>query len=110
MSLSLARGRNVKGGNGLSGFVHEFGLLGFGIFIVAAWKGLHILSGNNFFRSFLALAAIPLMAIGQHYLSNPLFLGLMFLGKSCWKITEENGMNTADYILDMNLGMTRVRR
>jgi hypothetical protein len=99
-----------KIGNGLSGFVHRFGLLGFGVFIVAAWKGLHILSGNNFFRSFLAVAAIPLMLIGQHYLNGPLFLGLMFLGKSRCKSTEENGMSTGDYILDMNLGMTRVRR
>jgi hypothetical protein len=102
--ISLTSG---KGGNGLSGFVHKFGLLGFGVFIVAAWKGLHILSGNNFFRSFLAVAAILLILIGQYYLNGPLFLGLMFLGKSRWKSTEENGMNTRDYILDMNLGMTR---
>jgi hypothetical protein len=97
-------------GNGLSGFVHGFGFLGLGVFVAAAWKGLHILSGNNFFRSFLASAAILLMLNGESFLSFPLFLGLMFLGKSRWKSPEQNGMNTGDHIHDMNLGLTRVSK
>jgi hypothetical protein len=84
-------------GNGLSGFVHGFGLLGLGIFVITAWKGLYVLSGNNLFRSFLALAAILLMLTSEPYLNFPLFLGLMFLEKSRWKSAEENRMNTRDY-------------
>jgi hypothetical protein len=84
-------------GNGLTGFVHGFGFLGLGVFVSAAWKGLHILSGNNFFRSFLASAAILLMLNGEAFLNFPLFLGLMFLGKSRWKSMEENSMNSRDY-------------
>jgi hypothetical protein len=84
-------------GNGLLGFVHTFGLLGLGVFVAAAWKGLYILSGNNFFRSVLAVAAILLMSNGEGFLRSPLFLGLMFLEKSRWKSTEEKRMNTRDY-------------
>jgi hypothetical protein len=97
-------------GNGISGFVHELGLLGLGIFIAAAWKGLHILSGNIFFRSFLAAAAILLILTSQSYLNYPLFRGLMFLGKSRWKSTEKNGMNTGNYTHDMNLELTRISK
>jgi hypothetical protein len=91
--MFITKGR----GNGFTGFIHAFGLLGFWGFIAAAWKGLYILSGNNFFRSFLAVAAILLMLNGEAYLNFPLFLGLMFLQKSRWKSAEENGMNTRDH-------------
>jgi hypothetical protein len=97
-------------GNGLSGFVHTFGLLGLGVFVAAAWKGLYILSGNNFFRSVLAVTAILLMSNGEGFLNSPLFLGLMFLGKSRWKSIEENGISTRDYVHDMNLGLTGISK
>ena len=72
-------------GNGLSGFTHSFGLLGLGIFIITTWKGLNVLSGNNFFRNSIAMLTILLSLNGEQFLNHPLFLGLMFLQKSGWK-------------------------
>jgi hypothetical protein len=69
-------------GNGLTGFVHGFGLLGFGIFVISTWKGLNMLSGSSFFRGSIGMLAILLMLNGEQFLAFPLFLGLMFLQKS----------------------------
>jgi hypothetical protein len=98
----FAKGR----ANGLSSFVHGFGFFGLGIFIFAAWKGLHLLSRNNFFRSSLAIAVILLILIDEAFLQYPLFLGLMFLEKSRRKSAKENAAKNQDY--EANLGPSEV--
>ena len=66
-------------GNGVSDFIHKFGLVGMGIFIFFAWKGLHMLSAGDYLRTSLAMLAVLMSLQSEVFLNFPLYLGLMFL-------------------------------
>jgi hypothetical protein len=98
----------TAGGDGISDFVHGFGFVGFGIFAIAAWKGLHALSGNSLFRSSVAFAVILLILVGQKMLYYPLFLGLMFLDKRYRNPGTGSASRTRDTLHDGTRGRVDV--
>lgn len=66
-------------GNGLSGYLRQFGVVGLGTFIVALWVGLGRIGTGIAVRIWI-LAVILLTLNGEYFLDYPLFLGLHFLG------------------------------
>jgi hypothetical protein len=72
--------RRTKGaGNGFSGFIHRFGILGMITFVLFAWKGFYKLSRESLLRSVMAILAILMSLIGEEFLHFPPYLGLMFV-------------------------------
>ena len=75
--------RRTKGsGNGFSGFIHRFGILGMITFALSAWRGFYKLSRESLLRSVMAILAILMSLIGEEFLYFPPYLGLMFVTKS----------------------------
>jgi hypothetical protein len=72
--------RRTKGaGNGFSGFIHRFGILGMITFVLFAWRGFYRLSRESLLRSVTAILAILMSLIGEEFLIFPPYLGLMFV-------------------------------
>ncbi|MDQ3840498.1 MAG: hypothetical protein M3297_14660, partial [Thermoproteota archaeon] len=75
--------RRTKGaGNGFSGFIHRFGILGMITFALFAWRGFYELSRESLLRSVAAILAILMSLIGEEFLLFALYPGLMFITKS----------------------------
>ena len=75
--------RRTKGsGNGFSGFIHRFGILGMITFVLFTWRGFYKLSRESVLRSVAAILAILMSLIGEEFLLFSLYLGLMFITKS----------------------------
>jgi hypothetical protein len=72
--------RRTKGsGNGFSGFIHRFGILGMITFALFAWRGFYKLSRESLLRSVTAILAILMSLFGEEFLYYPPYLGLMFI-------------------------------
>jgi hypothetical protein len=72
--------RRTKGaGNGFSGFIHRFGILGMITFALFAWRGFYKLSRESLLRSVMAIFAILMSLIGEEFLHYSLYPGLMFI-------------------------------
>jgi hypothetical protein len=70
----------IKGaGNGFSGFIHRFGILGMITFALFAWRGFYKLSRESLLRSVMAILATLMSLIGEEFLIFPPYLGLMFV-------------------------------
>jgi O-antigen ligase len=67
-------------GNGMSNFLANFGVIGFGTFLLGLGRGANHIGGKS--RGFLLgfIAATLLVLQGEPFLGFPIFLGLMFLG------------------------------
>jgi hypothetical protein len=75
--------RRTKGaGNGFSGFIHRFGILGMITFALFAWRGFYKLSRESLLRSMMAILATLMSLIGEEFLYFPTYLGLMFIATS----------------------------
>lgn len=69
-------------GNGFSGFIAKFGLLGMGTFLFFCWRSFYRLSGFSSYQASIAAFAVILMLNGEAFLNYPLFLSLMFFGSA----------------------------
>jgi hypothetical protein len=86
--------RRTKGaGNGFSGFIHRFGILGMITFALFAWRGFYKLSRESLLRSVTAILAILMSLIGEEFLHFPPYLGLMFVTVS--RETKGEGLVSA---------------
>jgi hypothetical protein len=71
--------RTKWSGNGFTGFIHRFGILGMIAFVLFSWRGFYKLSRESLLRSVAAILAILLSLYGEEFLYHPLYLGLMFV-------------------------------
>ena len=69
-------------GNGLSRFIVEFGMIGFGAFIVFGYRNFTKSAGISAFLGVYAILMICLLLSGEMFLNYPLFLSLMFASSS----------------------------
>lgn len=65
-------------GNGLSGFVVRYGLVGLAVFVAAAYGGFRRMYGHGLLAG-LAMSVVAILLSGQQYLDGSLFLSLMFV-------------------------------
>ena len=63
-------------GNGLTGFIRQYGIAGLSIFIIAAWAGLAL----SPLSSIWIISLIIIQLNGEFFLNYPLYLCLAFLG------------------------------
>ena len=75
-----ARDDSKKMGNGMFNFLAQFGVIGFGTFLLGLGRGANRIGGNS--RGYVLgfITSVLLVLQGEPYLNYPLFLGLMFLG------------------------------
>lgn len=66
-------------GNGLTGFLRQMGLIGFGIFLLAYWLALGRIGITNLTRLWI-VAVTVLQLNGEMFLLYPVYLSLMFIG------------------------------
>lgn len=68
-------------GNGMTGFVRQFGFAGMALFLVSAWIGVNTIVQNKKRTSYI-IGVILLMLNGEYFLMYPVFLALMFIRKT----------------------------
>ncbi|CAD7767056.1 MAG: hypothetical protein DNFNHJIP_00462 [Candidatus Argoarchaeum ethanivorans] len=66
-------------GNGMAGFITNFGMVGFCCFLICVYWGFRKY-GQNKYKSALAVAVIVLTLQGEGFLNHALYMGLFFLG------------------------------
>jgi len=71
-----------ESGGGLTGFVVNYGLVGFVILIIGYWRSLSNITNQNYTKIIISLAVIMGSLIGQPLLNYPLYFGLLFLPSS----------------------------
>jgi hypothetical protein len=67
-------------GNGLTGFVVKFGLLGCGLYFWMVFRSISLITASGF-KSYMFILFIALILVNEQYLNYPLLLSMMFLGE-----------------------------